>query len=266
MNIEVASENAFIIYFGESTTPAISTQVQQASKLLSAKLGDLVIDQVTSYASLLLIFDALRVDQYTVKSLIIEALEQSESADANSAKVSDNNQSSDLKITPSTATKLIELPVYYSQESGPELSLISEQSGLSIEEVIEVHQSLSYRVYAIGFAPGFAFLGQVDERIATPRLSTPRLSVPRGAVGIADRQTAIYPDVSPGGWNLIGLCPTRMFNPNSTPHMPVSVGDEVRFKRISKAEFEALGGVIEECASSHHHKDPHANDQIAGKA
>ena len=75
-------------------------------------------------------------------------------------------------------------------------------------------------------------------------LSTPRLKVPRGAVGIADRQTAIYPDVSPGGWNLIGLCPTRMFDPDSTPHMPVSLGDEVRFKAISKDEFTSLGGEI----------------------
>ena len=138
----------------------------------------------------------------------------------------------------------MELPVYYSEESGPELNLISQNSGLSINEIIALHQSLTYRVYAIGFAPGFAFLGQVDDRIATPRLSTPRLKVPRGAVGIADRQTAIYPDVSPGGWNLIGLCPTRMFDPDATPHMPVSVGDEVRFKEITKNEFHNLGGVI----------------------
>ncbi len=229
LKIEVAGENSLIIYFGETTVPEISAQVQQASKKLTEALGDFIIDQVTSYASLLLIFDPLRIDQLEVRRVIAATLN------------ADTQTETDVTKSQST---VVELPVYYSEESGPELSLISESSGLSIDEVIALHQSLTYRVYAIGFAPGFAFLGQVDERIAAPRLSTPRLKVPRGAVGIADRQTAIYPGVSPGGWNLIGLCPTRMFDPDSTPHMPVSVGDEVRFKGISKDEFQALGGEI----------------------
>jgi KipI family sensor histidine kinase inhibitor len=229
LTIEVAGENSLIIYFGDTTAPEISAQVQQASKKLAAALGDLIIDQVTSYASLLLIFDPLRVDQYAIRQVINQALK------------------ADSETTTSEASETcLELPVYYSEESGPELQLMSQNSGLSIDEIIAIHQSLTYRVYAIGFAPGFAFLGQVDERIASPRLSTPRLKVPRGAVGIADRQTAIYPDVSPGGWNLIGLCPTRMFDPAATPTMPVSVGDEVRFKAISKDEFHALGGEIGE--------------------
>jgi len=227
--IEVAGENSLIIYFGDTTAPEISTQVQQASRKLTAALGDLIIDQVTSYASLLLIFDPLRADQLFIRKVINDTL-----ASIDTASISDS----------ASSQTCLELPVYYSEESGPELQLISSNSGLSVDEIIALHQSLTYRVYAIGFAPGFAFLGQVDERIATPRLSTPRLKVPRGAVGIADRQTAIYPDVSPGGWNLIGLCPTRMFNPEASPTMPVSVGDEVRFKAISKDEFHALGGEI----------------------
>ena len=229
LKIEVAGENSLILYFGETTAPEISAQVQKASQKLSLALGDYIIDQVTSYASLLLIFDPLRIDQLEVRKIIATTL---------------NNDNQTGTNATDTKSIIIELPVYYSEESGPELSLISKSSGLSIDEVISLHQSLTYRVYAIGFAPGFAFLGQVDERIAAPRLSTPRLKVPLGAVGIADRQTAIYPNVSPGGWNLIGLCPTRMFDPDSTPHMPVGVGDEVRFKGISKDEFLTLGGVI----------------------
>lgn len=231
LTIEVAGENSLILYFGDTTAPEISARVQQASKKLAAALGDLIIDQVTSYASLLLIFDPLSVDQYDVRQIIHQTLLSNDEAETPGS-------------TEASSIPCLELPVYYSEESGPELQLISQNSGLSIEEVIALHQSLTYRVYAIGFAPGFAFLGQVDERIATPRLSTPRLKVPRGAVGIADRQTAIYPDVSPGGWNLIGLCPTRMFNPEATPTMPVTVGDEVRFKAISKDEFLTLGGEI----------------------
>ncbi|MDX1733979.1 MAG: carboxyltransferase domain-containing protein, partial [Halioglobus sp.] len=102
----------------------------------------------------------------------------------------------------------------------------------------------SYRVYAIGFAPGFAYMGEVDERIARPRLATPRSAVPAGAVAIADRQTAVYPAVSPGGWNLIGLCPTPMFDPAAEPPMPVAVGDSVRFRPIDRQEYLSLGGAL----------------------
>jgi len=142
------------------------------------------------------------------------------------------------------AGELITLPVYYSRESGPDLELIAERGQLSVEDVIEIHQQQEYRVYAIGFAPGFAYLGEVDERIAAPRLATPRQKVPRGAVAIADRQTAVYPAPSPGGWNLIGLCPTRMFDPAKTPSMPVKVGDRIRFSAISRDVFIARGGEL----------------------
>ena len=140
---------------------------------------------------------------------------------------------------------IVELPVYYSNESGPDLSVIAQRAQLTVEQVIELHQAQEYRVYAIGFAPGFAYLGEVDERIAAPRLSTPRMKVPKGAVAIADRQTAVYPSVSPGGWNIIGLCPVDMFDAKAIPTMPVNVGDRVKFKAISKDEYIALGGALE---------------------
>jgi KipI family sensor histidine kinase inhibitor len=139
---------------------------------------------------------------------------------------------------------VVELPVYYSLESGPDLAVIAKQSQLTIDQIIEIHQAQEYRVYAIGFAPGFAYLGEVDERIAMPRLSTPRLAVPKGAVAIADKQTAVYPNISPGGWNIIGLCPIDMFDASATPIMPVNVGDKVKFKAISKEEYLTLGGEL----------------------
>ena len=129
-------------------------------------------------------------------------------------------------------------------ESGPDLSNLAKIANLSINEVITIHQQVEYRVYAVGFAPGFAYLGNVDKRIAAPRLSTPRLRVPRGAVAIADQQTAVYPSESPGGWNLIGLCPTLMFDPNKIPSMPVKTGDRVKFKAIERNEFIELGGDV----------------------
>ena len=108
----------------------------------------------------------------------------------------------------------------------------------------QLHTEGEYRVYAIGFAPGFAYLGDVDERIAAPRLATPRQRVPRGAVAIADRQTAVYPEPSPGGWNLVGRSPLRMFDPTAEEPMPVRVGDRIRFNAISRDTFFELGGSL----------------------
>lgn len=227
MNIEVAGENALIIYFGDKTSPLISTKVQTACVQLEATLGDKLIDLIPSYASLLVIYDALRCDHLWVKQRIQKAIPQGDVEIANST----------------TAGKTVELPVWYSPESGPDLTALAERTGLSVDTVISLHQSREYRVYAIGFAPGFAYLGEVDERIAAPRLANPRLKVPRGAVAIADQQTAVYPDVSPGGWNLIGLCPTRMFDPQAVPTMPVEVGDRVRFRAVSRDKFLELGGI-----------------------
>lgn len=124
----------------------------------------------------------------------------------------------------------------------------SERAGLSPTQLIDLHQSVDYRVYAIGFAPGFAYLGELDQRLATPRLVSPRPKVPQGAVGIADRQTAVYPAESPGGWNILGLCPTALFKPEcagtAEALMPFAVGDRVRFQSISRNEFLALGGQL----------------------
>ncbi len=231
MKIHVAGENALIVYFGEraglDTDPQISAAVQRMTQTLPALLGSKLIDLVPSYASLLVLFDPLQTDHLAIRKAIHAASQQNS-----------GEQQQD--------SRLVELPAYYAEESGPDLRTLAERAQLSIDEVIALHQSTEYRVYAIGFAPGFAYLGQVDERIAAPRLSTPRQKVPKGAVAIADRQTAVYPAVSPGGWNLIGLCPTPMFNPKAEPSMPVAVGDRIKFKAIEREEFLSLGGQLPE--------------------
>ncbi len=225
MRIEIAGENALILYFGEETDPRVSAQVQRAVAETEARLGSAIIDLVPSYASLLVIYDPLQIDHLQVKRLLSDL----------------GSDNADEEISEGS---LIKLPVWYSSESGPDLDALAERASMSVSDVIELHASTEYRVYAIGFAPGFAYLGQVDERIAAPRLSTPRQVVPRGSVAIADRQTAIYPAASPGGWNLIGRCPTRMFNPEADPCMPVQVGDRVSFDPITKERYLELGGEL----------------------
>ena len=220
-----AGENALMLYFEQRIDPAISALVQQACELIRAELSEHLLDILPSYASILVVFDPFSTDLYQVRRQLQHCLQQ-------------------LRSGNDSTGRQIELPVYYSEESGPDLALIASTKNISIAEVIRRHQAVSYRVYAIGFAPGFAYLGEVDPLLQMPRLSSPRAKVPRGAVAIADRQTAVYPAPSPGGWNLIGLCPTAMFTPGATPAMPVAVGDEVRFVAVDKAEFIRLGGEV----------------------
>lgn len=227
--VDIAGENALIIYFGPETSAATSDRVQQAVSLLEASLGEVLIDLVPSYASLLVLFDLHRTDHLEVRRGIRRIL-----SGLNDEEKTQNSG------------QLVTLPAWYSSEAGPDLEALAERADLTPEEVIRLHSETEYRVYAIGFAPGFAYLGEVDPRIAAPRLATPRRKVPRGAIAIADRQTAVYPAVSPGGWNLIGLCPSRMFDPDAQPSMPVQVGDRVRFEPIDRATFLELGGELPE--------------------
>ncbi|MCP4491674.1 MAG: 5-oxoprolinase subunit PxpB [Gammaproteobacteria bacterium] len=225
MNIEVAGQDAFIVYFADKASPKVSSQIQSVVTRINTQMTEIIVDLVPSYASLLVIFDLNKTDSFAVRQGLKQVLARLDAKTANDGK-------------------LITLPVYYSEESGADLPVIAARGNISIEQVIEIHQQLEYRVYAIGFAPGFAYLGEVDERIAAPRLPTPRQKVPRGAVAIADQQTAVYPAQSPGGWNLIGLCPTHMFNPEQQSAMPIQVGDRVRFEAIERDVFFKLGGKL----------------------
>jgi len=236
LKIHIAGENALIIYFADQASSEVSAIVQQAEQrirhAMKSELSDDVIDLVPSYASLLVMFNLQSTDHHHIRNKLRALL---------------HNLGEQAQVQTGIAqSSVVELPVYYALESGPDLAVIAKRNKLSIDEIIEIHQAQEYRVYAIGFAPGFAYLGEVDERISSPRLSTPRMKVPKGAVAIADKQTAVYPNVSPGGWNIIGLCPIDMFDAKATPIMPVKVGGKVKFKAISKNEFLALGGQLPE--------------------
>jgi KipI family sensor histidine kinase inhibitor len=223
--LTIASESAVMVYFEQKIAADIASLVNQARPLIQRALGKHLVELLPSYASIMVVFNPFSCDHFQVKQQLSQAL-------------------SALSPASKSHGKRVELPVYYSEQSGPDLALIAKAKQLSVSEVITLHQQQLYQVYAIGFAPGFAYLGEVAEQLAMPRLATPRAKVPRGAVAIADRQTAVYPSLSPGGWNLIGLCPTPMFQRHSEPAMPVAVGDEVQFIAINKAEFLRLGGEL----------------------
>ncbi len=130
------------------------------------------------------------------------------------------------------------IPVCYEADLGPDLPVVAGRSGLSIEQVIERHAGAIYRVHCLGFTPGFPFLGGLPPELATPRRAEPRRAVPAGSVGIGGSQTGIYPIASPGGWNLIGRTPLRLFEADAPEPARLRPGDRVRFRRISLTEFQ----------------------------
>lgn len=225
LEIKSVGENALMVYLGDSMSPATSDRVQAGVSVIENTLAAQLVDLVPSYASILVIFDGSACRHADVRRRLAAALAHLE------------------EIAPDGG-KCVRLPVYYAPEAGADLQSLADRAGLSVDEVIALHSQTEYRVYAIGFAPGFAYLGEVDARIAAPRHSTPRTRVPKGSVAIADRQTAVYPAASPGGWNLIGLCPVPMFDRDATPCMVANVGDKVRFEPVSREEFLALGGEL----------------------
>lgn len=226
ISINDASENSIIVYFGSETSDSISNQINAFCIHMKTNYQTYIIDLISSYASVLLIFDVPNISHSEIKRIVRASL----------AKLEESSKKSGV----SEEKQVITLPVLYGGENGPDLSTIAKNAGISEREVISIHESKPYLVYAIGFAPGFAYLGEVDPKIATPRLETPRQTVPKGAVAIADRQTAVYPAESPGGWNIIGICPIPMFNSLSPPFMPVSVGDTVKFESIDENQFDKI--------------------------
>ncbi|MFT5580541.1 MAG: KipI family sensor histidine kinase inhibitor [Paraglaciecola psychrophila] len=225
VKIEVAAENALIVYLGEVANADVSAAIFYLSEALKKHLGAAIISLIPSYTSLLISYDLGHSNAAEVTAAVHKII-------------------ATAPLHTAVASRLVVLPVYYGADVALDLASLATAKGLSVAQVITIHQQCEYRVYAIGFAPGFAYLGDVDQRIAAPRLATPRQRVPRGAVAIAERQTAVYPSESPGGWNIIGRCPVPMFDPLSTPAMPVVVGDRVQFQAIGVEKFLALGGVL----------------------
>jgi KipI family sensor histidine kinase inhibitor len=223
MDIRIAGENALIIYFGEGISTELNQEVYSACAQLEQKLQDMLIDLVPSYNTLLVVFNINKTNHKKLARLIKEAL----------ALIPEGIVNKPKSIT---------LPVYYAPAVAPDLETVADHLRLTVNEVIELHSQQEYQVYAIGFAPGFAYLGELDKQLTMPRHSTPRLNVPRGSVAIAGNQTAVYPNNSPGGWHLIGRCPLPLFSPQSHPMTPFEVGDKVIFRPITKNEFIELGG------------------------
>lgn len=208
--IEPLGDSAVTITFGEGVSEALSTLVVQRAAIISAADIVGVTDVVPSYATVGVFYDGIAIGFPDIQERILAALDNA----AHAART---------PAPPVTHT----FPVRY---DGEDLDEVARRTELSTSEVIRIHSAREYRVYVIGFSPGFAYLGTLDERLALPRRSSPRKRVPPGSVAIADQQTAVYPSPTPGGWHIIGTTSAPLFDPARARPSLLGVGDIVRFE------------------------------------
>jgi inhibitor of KinA len=218
---ERASDQSLLIYFGQQITLNAHEQVRKLLRLLELEPIAGVRNLHSAYCSLLVKFDALRWRHEELEGKLREYLERLQEV-----RLPDAHE--------------VEIPVCYGGECGPDLNEVAALHGMTPEQVIELHASTSYLVYFLGFVPGFAYLGELPETLATPRLVAPRKKVPAGSVGIAGNQTGVYPFETPGGWRLLGRTPMAMFRTDRDGLSLLAIGDRVRFVPISREQFAAL--------------------------
>lgn len=214
-------DSALTVEFGDKIDPRINARVVAFAKSIGDQGWRGIFDVVPTYRSLTIHFDPLQWDSATLTNRL-KALPFPKSG----------------KTEPHGTLHTI--PVLYGGEWGPDLEDVAAFADLSPAQAIALYASIHYRVYMLGFSPGFPYLELVPERLAMPRLSTPRTKVPAGSVGIADRQTGIYPTSTPGGWRLIGRTPISLYRQTSSVPFLLKPGDMVRFKSIDQGEFDRL--------------------------
>ncbi len=205
-----AGDLALVAELGDAISPEINRRVRSLTDALEQGSIPGVFDFLPTYRSVLVYYDPLLVTSGEVEVSIERLLENTEAADTGKRHV-------------------VHIPTLYAGDMGPDIAFVAEHSGMDEQQVISIHSGTDYLVYMMGFSPGFAYLGGLDDRLATPRLQSPRTEIPPGAVGIAETQTGVYPVASPGGWQLIGRTPVRLFDPVRERPVLLSAGDYVRF-------------------------------------
>jgi KipI family sensor histidine kinase inhibitor len=211
-------DRSVLVELGDDISPLVNQQVCNLFVGLDQQPIEGVLELVPGYRSLLVVYDPLQVNVEKLQNKIDETLSQ-------------------LDTSRPPAPRTVEIPVVYGEEYGPDLEWVADFQKISPEEVIRLHTQPVYRVYMIGFMPGYPYLGEVPDELVTPRRDTPRTHVPQGSVAIAQKQTGIYPVESPGGWQLIGRTPVNLFDPGKESPSLLEMGDQVKFYAISKEEM-----------------------------
>lgn len=227
-------EGGLTVELGDAVEERVNERVHLLAAALQRELPDVVEEVVPTYRSLTLFFDPLRVSRAALVADVTRLLGEFPAASAGEG-------------APSGATfRVVHIPVSYGGELGPDLGFVADHHRLSPEEVVRLHGEPLYRVYMLGFTPGFPYLGGLSPRLATPRLDQPRARVAAGSVGIAGPQTGIYPIESPGGWRVIGRTPLRLFDPAAPEPFLLRAGDRLRFWAVESAELAEIAARVAE--------------------
>lgn len=220
-SIRNAGECAFTIEFEEKISPEINLLVTLLESNPKLKNTNGIIETIPAYRSLTVIYNPYILSHKKLYSIIESICESLSSGKAHT------------NITPKTHI----IPTCYGDKYGIDLPVVAKHANITLDEVISMHSKRRYLIYMLGFLPGFAYLGGLDSRLHTPRLESPRTTIPSGSVGIGGSQTGIYPLSSPGGWNLIGRTPLKIYDPNREKSILFSAGDYVKFVPISSDEY-----------------------------
>ncbi len=212
-----------MVEFGQSIDPALHRKVKALSHYLDQNEFTGLVEYVAAFASVTVFYDPVRISGNAVISCLETIVNKLE-----------NSQTMEPRV--------VEIPVCYGGEFGPDLDFVARHNGLAARDVIDIHTGGQYLVYMLGFAPGFPYLGGMSERIAAPRRQSPRPAIPAGTVGIAGMQTGMYPITTPGGWQLIGRTPVALFRPDDNPPTLLKSGDIIRFRAISLQEYQHVKG------------------------
>lgn len=225
--IRYLSEGAILLDWGSGIISEINRLVHNTDVLIRQNPFEGLLDTVPAYDSLAVFFDSSLISRRFPETNPFEAVKKI------------LRPFTELQMDHSTECAIppVRIPVIY---NGPDLHTLAMMKGISTNELVEIHTGCDYNVFMLGFLPGFAYMGMVSDRIAAPRLATPRLKVPAGSVGIAGNQTGIYPIDSPGGWQLIGVTPIKIFDPGRTSPFLLKPGDKVRFFAIEKSDYQNL--------------------------
>ena len=217
----LSGDRGLLVELGEGIDPEVNRRVRALFMALEQDSPSWLVEAVPTYRSLLILYDPAQAHPDQIRRHMLEL----------------RRREAEIEIPP---PEVVEIPVCYGGELGPDLEYVAECHGLSPEEVVSLHSRPDYQIYMIGFTPGFPFLGGLPEELHTPRRESPRSAVPAGSVGIANAQTGIYPVTSPGGWQIIGRTPLNIFDPRRENPFLLKAGDLLRFRPISRQEYDSL--------------------------
>ena len=224
--IKISGDTSVMVVFGNEITGDINTRIRAFDEALTELEIDGIYETVPTYCALTIHYAPEVIRYEELHAQLAQLL------------------SSDHRVS-ALSTLIMEIPVCYGGEFGPDLEYVAEHNHLSVDDVIRIHSEGDYLIYMLGFTPGFSYLGGMDKRIATPRLKDPRLFIPAGSVGVAGDQTGIYPIDSPGGWQIIGRSPVRLYDADRDVPILLDAGMHVKFIPIDLTEYNRILAQVE---------------------